>query len=242
MPKDFSHLKKITGWDASDAEKMLGVREVYNTAVSARSNPKESEEALRALATEYLEYFKAHPEKTHLFPMVGANFQHDFARGVADAAHKAGIIPKVRLRTITTFRTKGQDFLNVKPPASLLIQTEKLKLREPVVLHDSVLEGMTVRLIGKAIDAPVPLRKRVVIHRLTDSQVKRRAEVPVLGKRMEVGVGDMAKKSIDPDGRVRLVPKEGLRLSERQRAFIRQSLYATGVAATREMLDKTKKE
>jgi len=237
-PRDFGDYKERVGWETNHALSLLGTK----TAISRSRTAKQAGDELKGLAKRYLNWFRQEPSRTHIFPMVGAFLQCEFARGVRDAA---GL--KTRIRPITplmvhddTDRLRMQRYL--RPQAKGLKETG-------IVMHDHVgRRGSTRDAIAKAAGIP---KEQIGLHQLTKSQVHPEAAVPVPGGQKIVGLPfSFFAKTVDPKtDRVKLVPTETLisglpadvslgstySLSREERNSVRRALYAAGYAATKEL-------
>jgi hypothetical protein len=234
MPKDFAGFEKRFGWRSTDAADFLlgNVQPIF----AERGNENHAARAgLTFLAREYRTFFTHHPNATHLFPMTGAHFQFEFAKGVRDAL---GL--KTRLRTIVVQRDPGSSRERESE------QAKKLGLKgASVVMHDSVSRGITRQHIADAAGIP---EEDITVHRLRVDQTIPFATVPLPGKKDQAFVVASAsfakhlpRNAMFVKSQSQLRVPTGSELSSKDRAFVRRAVYAAGFASARELMKIEKK-
>ena len=212
----------MVGWKTKHALSLLGPNPALYPTYTARKANRE----LRGLARQYLNWFRLEPRKTHVFPMVGAIFQYEFAKGVRDAT---GL--KTRICTITPLR--GKNTASYLQP-----QAERLGLsRTGVVLHDYIHRGILRNAIIEAASIP---GGQMGIHKLAERQVMPEAIVPLFGGHKNVSWRSMFRKEvgIGSDGLAVRLGRNEHRLSDRERMFVLRACYAAGYAAAKELEGK----
>lgn len=226
MPKDFADFEHRFSWRPLHAANLVSPRQDLLDVAPAQQK-------LMDLARTYRTYFTSHPDKTHVFPLLGTLFQFEFARGVRDAM---GL--KTRLRTITT------DVSLIPPTGLGYPRAKRLGLRETgIVLHDSVGGGRTLNQIANITGIP---KQQIVVNELSWGQTVPLAEVPLPGgKKKEAASFKSAPKSAllfsKKDGRLRAPSLTMHGLSPNERNFVKRAVYAAGVAATRELMKEEKR-
>jgi hypothetical protein len=269
-PSGFSDFTKRFGWSLRDAVAFVGripeKKEMEKRRYARRKilvddaevldvmNERDLRTTLRNLAKEYMWWFNAKPKSVHVFPLKGAYFQYEFARGVRDALFLAGIITKKPvLRTIATIRevdggTGEGEIVNYR---SVMRQAEKIGLNKgKFVVHDFFSRKTTLNAIEG-----VAGKRHSGLHALEEGQVYAGGNVPIKGVMKKIGVGGITGKKIRRnEDEINLEPDALYKKEERERygkgyafeseydltayqiAFVKRTVYAAGVASAREVL------
>lgn len=208
----------------------------------SRLGKEDARARLRDLAGEYMEYFGKHSNAVHLFPLRGTIFQYFFARGVADALHYAGQIQnRLAVRTITpiknmpnprAFRVLEVDFRSLKP------QALKLKINEkPYVVHDYWSPGFaTLTGISRAAG-----KDAAAIHTLAEDMTMGSVPFTFGGRKLHADKTLFTRKEIDPKNPEKVRVRGDYLTGDVRNSSakpLKDFIYLTGLAATRELINK----
>lgn len=211
------------------------------------TTPKDVRDRLKELALEYIGFFREHPTKTHLFPMLGMTFQYLFALGVRDAL---GI--ETPIHTTLSSRYVGAK----KNTERLKREAKDFNLKKTgIAIHDYVGSGDTIRRIYENVGLPTkPLPSEKTIHYMDKYQDNPRAtfKFPGTNKPVHISKTRIFEKNTEnltlgPSRENYVQDREKPSVTEpplttQERNYIRRAVYAAGVAAAREIMEEERQK